>query len=61
VAGRGPPVIVVRSRRPTKRLLAPPECLSVQPNTVRARLKALFAKTGTGRQGKLVNLLRAPS
>jgi len=37
------------------------ENLSVQPNTVRAQLKAVFAKTGTGRQGELVSLLRSPS
>jgi DNA-binding CsgD family transcriptional regulator len=37
------------------------EQLSVQPNTVRAQLKAVFAKTGTGRQGELVSLLRSPS
>jgi len=37
------------------------ENLSVQPNTVRAQLKAVFGKTGAGRQGELVSLLRSPS
>jgi len=37
------------------------QSLSVQPNTVRAQLKAVFSKTGTGRQGELVSLLRSPS
>lgn len=36
--------------------------LSVKPNTIRMQLKAIFAKTGTGRQAELVSLLRlAPS
>jgi DNA-binding CsgD family transcriptional regulator len=37
------------------------ERLAVQPNTIRAQLKAVFSKTGTGRQPELVNLLRSPS
>jgi DNA-binding CsgD family transcriptional regulator len=37
------------------------EQLSVQPNTIRVQLKAVFAKTGTGRQPELVSLLRSPS
>jgi DNA-binding CsgD family transcriptional regulator len=35
--------------------------LSVQPNTIRVQLKAVFSKTGTGRQPELVSLLRSPS
>ena len=37
------------------------ELLSVQPNTIRVQLKAVFSKTGTGRQPELVSLLRSPS
>jgi DNA-binding CsgD family transcriptional regulator len=37
------------------------EQLSVQPNTIRVQLKAVFSKTGTGRQPELVSLLRSPS
>ena len=37
------------------------ESLSVQPNTIRVQLKAVFSKTGTGRQPELVSLLRSPS
>jgi hypothetical protein len=37
------------------------ELLSVQPNTIRVQLKAVFSKTGTGRQPGLVSLLRSPS
>lgn len=36
------------------------ESLSVQPNTIRVQLKAIFSKTGTGRQAELVSLLRLP-
>lgn len=35
--------------------------LAVQPNTIRGQLKAVFSKTGTGRQPELVSLLRSPS
>jgi DNA-binding CsgD family transcriptional regulator len=35
--------------------------LAVQPNTIRVQLKAVFSKTGTGRQPELVSLLRSPS
>src|SRR5579859_2680342 len=37
------------------------EQLAVQPNTIRVQLKAVFSKTGTGRQPELVSLLRSPS
>ena len=36
------------------------ESLSIQPTTIRDELKALFSKTGTGRQPELVSLLRLP-
>jgi DNA-binding CsgD family transcriptional regulator len=36
------------------------ESLSVKPNTIRVQLKAIFSKTGTGRQAELVSLLRLP-
>jgi DNA-binding CsgD family transcriptional regulator len=36
------------------------EALSVQSNTVRVQLKAIFSKTGTNRQAELVSLLRLP-
>jgi len=35
--------------------------LSVQANTIRMQLKAIFSKTGTSRQAELASLLRFPS
>ena len=40
----------------TSRIIA--EELVIQPNTVRAHLKAIFAKTGTHSQVELLNFLR---
>jgi DNA-binding CsgD family transcriptional regulator len=37
------------------------QALSVQPNTIRMQLKAIFSKTGTSRQAELASLLRLPS